>query len=916
MSYRPFATVALWILGAFTFLIYPLSAAAQTPGLVAAYAFNETSGTTVIDVSGNNNGTMGSTVTRIATGKFGGALVFNGTNTLVTIPNSASLQLTTGMTLEAWVNPSAATSAWRDVIYKGNDNYYLSATSTSSGKPAGGGTFGATTVETFGATILPVNTWTHLAVTYDGATLRLYVNGAQVSSLARTGNLLTSTNPLQIGGDSIYGQFFQGMIDEVRVYNRALSQAEIQTDMNTPVGGTPPLTAPSNLTAITFISGSQVNVSWTAPTVGTPTSYLLERCQGTGCSNFAQIATPTVSTYNDTAVTPNTSYSYRVRATDASGNLSAYSNVALAFTDTSLSISPRVAALTFTRTQQFTSNGSNPTWSVDGVQGGLASSGTITAAGLYSPPSSEGTHSVTVTDGSLSAAATVYVTNYPGTFTHHNDNFRTGRNLNETVLTPANVSATTFGKLFTYPLDGIAYASPLYVANVNIPGQGFHNVVYVATDHDTVYAFDADGLSGTPLWRESVIDPVAGVTTVPCGDAGPYCDMSPVIGITGTPVIDPTTGTLYVVAKTKEVSGTTTNYVQRLHALDITTGAEKFGGPVVLQASVPGVGTGSQGGRVAFVPLRQNQRPALLLSNGVVYIGFGGHDDQPPYHGWVLGYNATTLQQTLAFNATPNNEGAGIWQSGGGLAADAAGNVYFATGDGTFTVNTGGIDYGDSLVKINPTGAVLDYFTPHDELVLDQGDLDLCAGGVILLPDQPGLHPHLLIGAGKNGTVYVVDRDNMGHFNSNNDNNAVQTLPNIFPYGTPDPGNYSNPVYFNGTVYFSPVADTLQAFSLTNGLLSTAPTSQSSVIYPYPGGTMAISANGTTNGILWAIQRTAPGVLRAYDPANLANVLYDSEQAGSRDTLGTAAKFTPPIVVNGKVFVGSTSQLTVYGLLP
>ena len=277
-----------------------------------------------------------------------------------------------------------------------------------------------------------------------------------------------------------------------------------------------------------------------------------------------------------------------------------------------------------------------------------------------------------------SATATVHVTNSPGMFTHHNDNARTGQNLNESVLTLSNVNAASFGKLASYAIDGIAHASPLYVANVNIPGVGSRNVVYVATEHDSVYAFDADGLGTTPLWKVSFLGP--GVTSVPNGDTGECCDIMPEIGITGTPVIDPATGTLYVVAKTKEGANT---YRQRLHALDIATGAEKFGGPVLIQATVPGTGVGSSGGQLAFHQLRENQRTALLLHNGVVYMGFGSHGDVQPYHGWLLGYNATTLQRVMAWVATPNGEGGGIWQSGGGLAIDSAGNFYFATGDGS-----------------------------------------------------------------------------------------------------------------------------------------------------------------------------------------------------------------------------------------
>jgi hypothetical protein len=368
-----------------------------------------------------------------------------------------------------------------------------------------------------------------------------------------------------------------------------------------------------------------------------------------------------------------------------------------------------------------------------------------------------------------------------------------------------------------------------------------------------------------------------------------------------------------VVAKTKEG----TAYKQRLHALDLSTGAEKFGGPALIQGSVSGTGLGASGGVLAFDPLRENQRTALLLNNGVVYFGFGSHGDYEPYHGWLLGYNATTLQSVLTYSSTRNGEGGGIWQSGGGLTIDAAGNFFFATGDGTFNGNSGGADFGDSFLKLSKAGAVLDYFTPHDQGVLNSANLDLNAGGMILLPDQPGAHPHLLVSAGKNGSIYLVDRDNMTGYHSTDTN--VQTIPDIFPFGTPLPGNYSSPAYFNGTVYFAPVADSLQAFKLNNGVLTTTPTSTSPQTYSYPGGAISVSANGTANGILWAVQKNgaASGVLRAYDASNLANELYNSEQAGLRDSIAApAAKFSIPVVVNGKVFVATESSLVVFGLLP
>ncbi len=589
--------------------------------------------------------------------------------------------------------------------------------------------------------------------------------------------------------------------------------------------------------------------------------------------------------------------------------------ITLSGTGTGFGVTPHTSVLTFNMTQQFTASGS-VTWSVDGVVGGSSTSGTITTAGLYSPPHSVGSHTVSATTSQNQASATVYISNYPGTYTFHNDNLRTGQNNDETVLTPANVNPVQFGKLFSYSIDGYAFASPLYVAGVNIPSSGLHNVVYVATENDSVYAFDADGLSATPLWHVGFLK--SGVTTVPCADVGECGDIPIQIGITSTPVLDPTSGTIYVVAKTKEG----TNYVQRLHALDITTGAEKFGGPVVLAASVSGTGVDSTGGKEVFNSLRENQRTGLLLSNGMIYFAFGSHGDQSPWHGWVLGYNATTLQQVLAYNDTPNGGfgGGGIWQSGGGLATDSTGDLYFTTGNGDFDVNTGGVDYGDSIVKLSTSGSVVDYFTPYDQSNLSANDLDFGSAGPVLLVDQAnGPYPHLLISAGKSGTIYVIDRDNMGHYDPLNDSQVVQVLVGALPNGNLEIGNFSAPVYYNGYVYFAAVNDSLRAFQLTNGLLSTTPTSLSAAVYPIRGGSMAVSDNNNTTAILWAIQNngtTTPGALFAYDANNLTDELYDSNESGSRDTLDFAAKFSIPLVANGKVFVSSQSQLTAYGLLP
>jgi hypothetical protein len=657
-------------------------------------------------------------------------------------------------------------------------------------------------------------------------------------------------------------------------------------------------------TISTTVSGgfnSSITLSASGAPTGTTVSFSPNPIAASGGGN----STMTISVGASTAAG-----TYPITVTGNGGGIQ--QNATLTLTVTGLSVSPHVAVLTYTRTQQFTASSGGVAWSVDGVVGGSAAAGTITSTGLYTPPTSPGIHIVAATISSQSASATVYVTNYPGTFTHHNDNFRTGRNTNETVLSPGNVNQIQFGKLFSYALDGIAFASPLYVANVSIPGYGSHNVVYVATEHDSVYAWDADGFSTSPLWKVSFLG--SGITTVPCGDTGECGDIPNEIGITGTPVIDQTSGTLYVVAKTKEA----VNYVQKLHALDITTGAEKFGGPVVIQASVSGSGEDSQRGQVSFDPLRENQRPALTLSNGNVYIGWASHGDQHPWHGWVIAYNATTVQQVAAYCVSPDGYGGGVWASGGGLGADSSGNLYFNTGNGDFTINTGGRDYGDTIVKLGPSGSVLDYFTPHDQSNMESQDLDLASAGPVLLVDQPGPNPHLLITAAKTGTIYVVNRDNMGHFKSGNDDQIVQSLVGILPNGTLEEGNFSSPAFFNGYVYFAAVNDTLKAFQLSNGLLSNGPTSHSLDIYPNRGGSFAVSDNNNTNGIIWAVQDNYPanGVLHAYDTGNLANEFYNTSQAGSRDTLGVATKFSIPLVANGKVFVGSQSQLVVYGLLP
>jgi len=492
--------------------------------------------------------------------------------------------------------------------------------------------------------------------------------------------------------------------------------------------------------------------------------------------------------------------------------------------------------------------------------------------------------------------------------TWHNDNPRTGQNLNETILTLGNVNTTQFGKKFILPVDGWVSAQPLYFSNVSVPGQGTHNIVYVATENDSVYAFDANGVPATPLWHRQFTDPAGGITAVPCADT-PSCNLSPVLGITSTPVIDASTGTLYVVAFTDENG----EYFQRLHALNIATGAEKFGGPVAIQASVNGTGTGSVGGKITFDPLIQLQRAALLLSNGVVYISWGSFADLENYHGWIMGYSASTLAQVGLFSDTRNGAEGGIWLSGGGPSTGPDGSIFVQTGNGTFDANTSGADFGDSFLRFSPkTGLsmVADYFTPTNQATLRSGDIDLGSGAALILPGQSGSFTYELIGAGKQGIIYVVNQQNMGKFNATK-NNVIQTVTGSAA------GYRGSPAYFNNAVYYSGVSDFLTRYTLTSGLLSATPVSESPTKFNI-GSTPSVSANGTTNGIVWAIDKgvgTNAAVLHAYDASNVSHELYHSDQNVSRDNLGQGITFSVPTVANGKVYIGTKSNVVVYGLL-
>jgi hypothetical protein len=556
---------------------------------------------------------------------------------------------------------------------------------------------------------------------------------------------------------------------------------------------------------------------------------------------------------------------------------------------------------------------------------GVAQSTTLTAA--LSATAATSTVMFAGTSGSLSHSAALALTvqgaamtSAPDVTTYHYDVARDGLNAKETILTQANVTSAQFGKIGFDAVDGKVDAQPLYLANVAIGGQ-FRNVLYVATEHGSVYAFDAD--SGAQIWMTSILG--SGETT---SDNHGCSQITPEIGITSTPVIDRKqgpNGTIFTVGMSKDASG---NYHQRLHALDVTTGAEISGSPTEITASYPGTGDNTQNGNVVFDPSQYAERAGLLLLNGNIYMGWTSHCDQGLYTGWVMAYSESTLQQTQLLNMTPNGHEGSIWMSGGGLAADGNGFVYFSDANGTFdtTFDANGFptkgDYGNAMVKLSTNGklAVADYFETFNTNQESAEDLDLGSGGVVLLPDQTDANGHifhLIVGAGKDKNIYLADRDNMGKFNFANmpvdDSNIYQELP-----GAMSGLVYSSPAYFNGVLYYAADGDTLKAFPLTNAKLATTPSSRSAVTFSHPGPTPSISANGTQNGIVWALESglNNPGVLHAYDPSNLAHEFYNSAQAANgRDSFGNGNKFITPVIVNGKVYVGTQNGVAVFGLL-
>lgn len=556
---------------------------------------------------------------------------------------------------------------------------------------------------------------------------------------------------------------------------------------------------------------------------------------------------------------------------------------------------------------------------------GVAQNTTLTASSSAAIASS--TITFTSTSGSLTHSASLGLTvqpaqtttTTPDVITFHYDVARDGLNSQESILTPANVNSTGFGKIGFDTADGKVDAQPLYLANVSIGGQ-LHNVLYIATEHGSLFAWDAD--SGKQLWKTSVIP--SGETPSDSHNCG---QIETEIGITATPVIDRKqgpNGTIFAVGMSRDSNG---GYHQRLHAFDVATGAEISGSPTEIAASYPGTGDNSQNGNVIFDPSQYAERSALLLSNGNIYTAWTSHCDAGLYTGWIIAYSETTLKQSQLIDLTPNGSQGAIWMAADGLAADSSGDLYLLDANGTFdtTLNGQGFpssgDYGNAMLRLTTNGklAVADYFEPYNTVLESDDDTDFGSGGEVLLPDQKdagGTVHHLIVGAGKDGNIYLADRGNLGKFNPSNtpaDSNIYQQVS-----GQLAGPNFSTPAYFNGVLYYAAIGDSLKAFPLTNAKLATSPSSHSAASFAFPGATPAVSANGAENGIVWAIESndSAPAVLHAYNPANLGQEYYNSNQASSgRDSFGNGNKFISPVIVNGKVYIGTQTGVAIFGLL-
>jgi len=656
-------------------------------------------------------------------------------------------------------------------------------------------------------------------------------------------------------------------------------------------------------------SGSGATLTLSGSASATTTADSSGNFSFTGLVNGSYTVTPSKAGYLFTPAS---------QTVNVNGSTITGVNFSIAVSTIAVTVTPVRGGVTITQPLSLTAivqndpSNAGVSWTSSGgsLSGQTATSATFaaTSAGVYTITATS------KTDGTKSAAAVIGVTNLAGVVTWRNDSSRSGANSQEFALTTQNVTTNSFGKIFSCPVDGWVFAQPLWLANVTVGGAQ-HNVVFIATENDSLYAFDADGPGCQPVWSTPSVNLIpSGEKIVPLTDLeNDSFALGPMTGITGTPVIDPSSQTIYLV--TLSENSTTGTIIPRLHAINITTGLERPGSPVLISASVSGTGYDNSNGTITFNAKFQKQRSALLLLNGIVYICYASYNDTDPYHGWVIGYDASTLAQVTVFNDTPDGGEGGIWMSAGGPAADAQANIYLLTGNGDFNANgAGGRNYGDTFLKLSTSSglSVSDYFTPYDQAALAAADLDLGGGGAVILVDQTsGPFPHLILGGGKDGNLYLVNRDNLGQYNSSNNSQIVQS------FALNGNGIYSAPLFWQNTLYAAAANTPLSAYSFSSATsqFQTAPFSVSTQSFGYPGTTPALSAEGTSNAILWAID--TGGVLHAYDPTNLQNEFWNSSQASNnRDNAGATLKFTVPTVANGKVYIGTQTELDVFGLLP
>jgi len=770
-----------------------------------------------------------------------------------------------------------------------------------------------------------------VAWTISGAKCQNNACGTISSASSPSGTAITYTAPPKVPNSSTIALTATSLADSKASASATITVVHGAPQITvtvSPAMQTVPVNRSQSFIATVQNDPQSKGVTWTLSGAG---------CAGALCGTLSSTSTASGAavTYTAPSNAPNppTVTLTATSITDSKSSATATITILGVSPNLGVTISPLRGGITISQSLRFSATVQNDlsnlgvTWT--------ASSGTFTnitsTSATYHPPSTPGVYIITATsvlNTAKSASSTIGVTGLSGVTTYHNDGTRAGVNSQELALTPSNVHPATFAKLFSCPVDASTYTQTLWVPNLSIAG-GTHNVIFTATSHNTVYAFDADSNPCVTYWSKNL---------VPSGETWPNSvdmggdDIEPDTGVLGTPVIDPTTNILYVVTKTKTI-GTNARgpgqCFQRLHALHLSDGTEAANGPLALTPAitVPGTGDGSNGSAVPFDPFHENQRPGLALINNTVYVSWGSYIDQKPWHGWVIGFNKSDLRAApLLFNATPNGYGAGIWMAGGAPTIDSNNNLYVITSNGDYNGAAG--EFGDSFVKLDSNLVVQDWFTPQDEALMESGNGDLGAGGAAVLADLPNAPvQHLLIGGGKIGSgqageLYVMNRDAMGHLEGAGGPPLVQKFPVTRHI-------YATPAFWNNTLYIAGKDGPVNAYSLspTTGLFNPTPVSHSVVLFGGRGATPSISSNGSSHGIVWAADTSqyggsspvgaGPAVLHAYDATNLSRELWNSGQAAAnRDQAGNAVKFTVPTIANGKVYIGSTSEIDVYGLLP